>query len=82
MQFGKVHRGIWRGTVSLAHSAAASPQTGDRCALHGPAQDTYLQPLMSSSMSISLLVQVVAVKTMILPSNMAGAEKREKMVSD
>ena len=25
-------------------------------------------------------IQVVAVKTMILPSNMAGAEKREKMV--
>lgn len=36
--FGKVHKGLWRGTV-------------------------------------------VAIKTMILPANMTGAEKRERMVS-
>jgi hypothetical protein len=37
VQFGKVYKGLWRGTV-------------------------------------------VAVKTMVMPANMSGAEKREKMV--
>jgi len=29
---------------------------------------------------VSVVLQVVAVKTMILPANMPGSEKREKMV--